>query len=151
MELTSEFGIVWENGNQGPFSAQDSIRIGLSSDGFFGGASSYFAFVHDKAGSNPPGENWQCWANYDNLQPNSATYQVDSGVAPGPIQTLKLTMSADGKTLTWFIDGVQVAQIVGDPTHIYFDPSGAPIVAATSNSSIFNAAQFNYAGKIIIK
>jgi hypothetical protein len=151
MEFTSDFSIVWENGNQGPFSAQDAIRIGLSTDGGFGGTSSYFAFIHDKAGVNPPGENWQCVANYNNLQPNAAFFQADSGVAPGPLQELKLTLSADGKTFTWFIDGAQVAQVVGDSSHIYFDPTGGPIVAFVSNSSIFNSAQFTFASKIIIK
>ena len=151
MEFDSTFGIVWENGNQGLFSAQDAIRIGLSTDGGFGGSSSYFAFTHDKAGINPPGENWQCVANYDNTQPNAASFQADSGVAPGPVQQLKMTLSADGKTFTWFIDGAQVAQVIADPTHIYFDPSGGPIVALVSNSGIFNAAQFNFAGEITIK
>lgn len=151
MEFTSEFGIVWNGGNQGPFSAQDSIRIGLSTDGGFSGGSSYLAFIHDKAATNPPGQNWQCVANYDNTQPNSAFFQADSGVPPGPTQQLKITMSADGKTLTWFIDGTQVAQVVGDFTHIYFDPVGAPIVASISNSGISNSTSFNFAGEIIIK
>jgi len=150
MSLTMDFGIVWENGDQGPFSAQDQIRFGISTGRGAAGTDSYIVFAHDKAAFAPPGENWQCMCAYDHTQPNSASFSADSGVVPGPVQQFKITISADGQTITWFINGTQVAQVVGDPTHIYFDPAGAPIIASGENVSIYNAADFNFASDIIV-
>ena len=144
MSFSCQFNIGWNGGNQGPNSAQDDVRIGLSTTRQVSGNDSYLCFSHDKAASNPPGQNWQCIATLNPTLPNAAAFTADSGVEPGPLQELKIEISADGQTFSWFIDGVQVASVTNDPTHIYFDPGGAPIVVRGSNSAIANSTGFQF-------
>lgn len=145
-----EFGIVWDGG--GIFTGQDDIKIGLSTTRGVNGNDSYICFSHNKAGAPAPGQNWQCICAYDPTQPNAASFSADSGIPPNNVaQELKITISSDGKTITWFINGVQVAQVVGDATHIYFDPAGQPIVARNTNSGTSNYTHSNFPGNIVIK
>lgn len=145
MTFSCQFGITWNGGNQGPNSAQDDIKIGLSTTRQVSGNDSYICFSHDKAGVNPPGENWQCISAFDPTQPNAASFSADSGVAPGPTpQKMQIKISADGQTFSWWIDDVQVASVTNDPTHIYFAAIGAPIVARGSNSGITNSTSFQF-------
>lgn len=150
MTFSSEFGMAWDG--SGPFSGQDAVRIGLSTTRAVLGNDSYIVFAHDKAGINPPGENWQCMCQFDPTQPNAASFMADSGIPPTTTpQTLSFSISADGKTITWYIDGAQVATVTGDSTHIYFSPTGEPIVAVGSNASIYNNTYFNFSGEITIE
>lgn len=148
MTFSCNFNITWGGGDQGPFSAQDSVLIGLSNDRGSTGNVSYICFSHEKAGINPPGENWQCICQYNPLMPNAASFSADSGVAPSASvpQTLQIKISADGQTFSWWIDGTMIATVTNDPTHIYFDPNGTPIVVQISNTSIFNGTLFQFFG-----
>ena len=147
--FTSKFGIVWDG--SGPFTGQDGIRIGLSTSRSVSGTDSYICFAHDKAGASAPGQNWQCICAYDHTQPNSASFSADSGIPPtNTPQELKITISSDGKTITWYINGTQVATVTGDAAHIYFDPNGEPIVYRNGNASIFNYTHSEILGNITI-
>lgn len=146
--VCSNFGMVWDG--SGIFTGQDDIKIGLSTTRGVNGNDSYICFSHNKGGAPAPGQNWQCICAYDPTQPNSASFTADSGVPPNTGQELKITISADGKTIKWYIDGAQVASVVGDATHIYFDPNGQPIVARNGNSGISNYTHNTISGSITI-
>lgn len=147
--FTCNFGIVWDG--SGPFTGQDEIKLGLSTTRGVSGTDSYIVFSHSKSGVNPPGQNWQCVCTYDSTKPNSASFSADSGVPPtNATQELKFTISSDGRTITWYINGSQVASVTGDATHIYFDPNGAPIVARNQNASIYSYTHSQFSGNITI-
>ncbi len=107
--------------------AGDVISIGFANNVNWVGSSIFCGFFHQSG----PGNNWFCVCNRGSL------FSQDSGVVipiSGGTFDLKMTISSDGLTITWFINGIQVAQLT-NTGNAYWPSTGEPLVVLLRGSS----------------